>query len=59
MAYYRFPISDFVEATNFEEAKKKLLEQIGSLNEDKDCWAECTCVGLSHHYKCKLHEIPY
>jgi hypothetical protein len=59
--FYRFGDGSFVEASDFEDAKRKKIEQIQNEVEDEDNWHTCTCVGLSHRHDCPEMEgiIPF
>lgn len=50
--FYRFKDGSFVEADNFEEAKKIKILRIETEVEDERSWYSCTCVGLSHRFDC-------
>lgn len=56
--FYRFKNGLFQEASNFEEAKTKLIEEINSETEDVGRWHKCTCLGLSHRYDCPEYVMP-
>lgn len=59
--FYRFRDGSFVEASSFEEAKRKKLEEVREEVEDEESWCSCTCVGFSHAYDCPLFtdDIPF
>jgi len=52
MSFYRFSNGVFIEATSYEEAQNKLIDQIKNEKEDPKRWYKCTCVGLSHRFGC-------
>jgi len=58
-AFYRFPISDFVEGETFEDAKAKLIERIESVKPEHVKKVACTCLGFTHRMNCKYYVVPY
>lgn len=50
--YYRFNDGVFIEASSFEEAQQKRIEEILNEKEDEKNWNACTCLGLSHRHEC-------
>jgi hypothetical protein len=60
--FYRFSNGTFVEAKDFDEAKRTMIARIEAEVEDADGWHSCTCVGLSHRHRCpvqKAYGIPF
>lgn len=57
--FYRFRDGGFVQAPNFNEAKRIKLESIVAETEDPYSWSDCTCTGFQHRPHCHLHVECY
>lgn len=61
---YRFKCGAFIEASTYEEAQLKFIQEIANEEQETGNWHRCTCTGLSHRFECPEHppksgEISY